>query len=167
MAKTEFDAVGYITSLLEKNKLYKQHEFHFSTAPSIGDMADMLYESRDYENHFICIDTSTSNIQMQRGGGYFENKQFTFFLLMRFEVGDEQDRMDKRGVCRELQRQILARIVSDGEKFEEEDLQFFDVQNIMTQELSDFMLNGLTGLWFIFNLPMPKDLHNSRSDWDE
>lgn len=166
MAKTEFDAVGYITALLERNKLYKQHEFHFSTAPSIGDMADMVYESRDYANHFVCIDTSTSNIQMQRGGGYFERKQFTFFLLMRFEPGDEQDRMAKRTVCRELQRQVISYILHDGEKFSEEDLQFFDTENIMSQELSDFMLNGLTGLWFIFNLDMPKDLHTNASDWD-
>ena len=167
MASTEFDAVSYVTSLLSRNRLYIDNEFEFSTAPSIGDMADMVYGSREVANHFVLIDTSTSNTAQQRNGGFYERKQYTFFMLMRFEPGNEQDRKAKLDTCRELKRQILSRMVADANRYEEDDLLFFDTQNVLSQELQNFMLNGLTGLWMVFQLDQPTDLRLDASEWIE
>ena len=169
----DFDVEEYIRIMVEgdengngANKLLKDLNFHFSTASNIGDMADMLYESRDYENHFVLVDTNTSNTQMQRGGGFNETMQYTCFMLMRFEPGDEKDRKAKRKICRKIQRSILSKILLDGETFEEDELQFFDTQNILTQYIQDFMLNGLTGMWFVFQLPEPRDLRYNKNEWN-
>ena len=165
MAKTDFDAVAYVKNMLEKNRLFIEHEFSFTTAPSIGDMADMVYESREAANHFVLIDTSTSNTALQRNGGFYERKQYTFFMLMRFEPGNEQERIEKLGICRELKRQVLSRMLADSNRYEEEELLFFDTQNVLSQELQNFMLNGLTGLWIIFQLDQPADLRLDSNEW--
>ena len=56
-------------------------------------------------------------------------------------------------------------MIADSNRYEEEELLFFDTQNVLSQELQNFMLNGLTGLWIIFQLDQPADLRLDSNEW--
>lgn len=161
----EFDAITYLKTVLPKNKLIQEKEFSITTAPSMANMAQMVYENRDYDNHIVIIDTATTTTSQGDGGGYWDNHQYTVVVLMRYDINDEADRVAKRNMCREIRRQIHSKMLLDADRYEQEDLQFFDTERVMSQEVTDFVLNGLTGLWFIFQLSTAADLRYKLTEW--
>lgn len=161
------NATEYFRNLIEKNKLAREHEFEFKTASSLYDLQEVAYDMADHANFFVFVETTTGSTAQGRGGGYFEDKQYGAAILMRFETGNETDRMAVLNTMRELQRQILSRMIKDAYAFEEKDMQFFDTSRTISQEQSNFYFAGLAALWMQFSMEQPKNLKYESSDWDD
>lgn len=157
----------YFRTLIAKNKLAQEKNVLFTTASSLYSLEDVAYHLGDRENFFVMIETTSGTTELRRGGGYFLDKQYNAALLMRFEVGNESDRLEKLNTMRELQRQILSYMIREADRFEEQQLQYFDTSRTLVMEYPEFQFAGLEMLVFQFNIDEPECLSYSAEDWDE
>lgn len=163
-AKEFFNAGGYFASLCERNKTARANGFRFCTCSGIESLQGPL-DRFQTDSAFFCLD-DTNDGQLFRGnsGGWFKRRTFTVFLLHRYEFDNEDDRAARLGLCRDLFRQVVSRLIVDGDDMKNE-LVFLHTETVLSRELGQYFMNGCTGLYFMIDVSEPVDLVYDPEEW--
>lgn len=163
-ALTFFDAEKYFSEMCKANKFARNHDFHFCTCSGIESLEGPLMEFST-KNAFFCLDdTNGGGYSTGRSGGWHEKRVFTVFLMHRYTFGDEEERLEMLGICRELLRQLLSKIIAD-EGDPSNEYAYFDTRTIMTRKLGKYFMNGCTGCYFMLEMNEPVDLVYNPDEW--
>lgn len=163
MGKVFFDARNYFECLCSENKLAMEEEFHFATCPGIENLEGVINDMRKVANFFVFDDTTEGQNFRGNGGGYYRKRIFTVSLLRRYRINDMDDREKQLSVCRELYKQIVARLIKD--KRECEDLSYLNTGSIFYREYNKYMFSGCTGLCFMVECAEPEHLCYNADEW--
>lgn len=163
-AKNYFDSEAYFSTLCNSNKFSVKHGFRFCTCSGIEQLQGPLQSFRA-TNAFFCLDdTNDGSLFQGKSGGWFQKRTFTVFLLHRYDMKREQDRIMVLHRCRELFRQLCTRLLIDSDDLENE-MVYLHTENILSRELGQYFLNGCTGLYFMIDVSEPVDLTYNESEW--
>lgn len=167
MNTTEFfDAELYFASLCVSNKLAKANGFKPCTCSGIQSLEGPLEKYRN-TNAFFCIDdVNDGQLYQGKGGGWYKKRTFTVFIMHRYTFNNEEDRLAKLALCRQLFRQTATRMLVDAKKLRS-DLVYLGVENIMCRELGQYFLNGCTGLYFMIDVEEPVNLTYNPEEWTD
>ena len=167
MNTTEFfDAQEYFKGLNSKNRLAKRHGFYFCTCSGIDSLQGPLEKFKKEKAFFCCDDVNDGQMYQGKGGGYYKRRTLTVFLMHRYTFNDEDDRLAKLKICRQLFRQISTRLLKDSKKLKS-DLIYLGADNILSSEFGQYFMNGCTGLYFMVDVEEPVDLKYNPDEWDE
>ncbi len=162
--KHYFDSEAYFRGLCEANALAAERGFRFCTCSGIESLEEPLNLMRR-ERAFFCLDdTNDGSLARGKGGGWYKNRTMTVFLLHRYKDGDLSDRSDKLGLCRELMRQVVSRMLADERRLEL-DMVMLQPERILSRELGQYFLMGLTGVYFLVDVAEPVDLTYNAEEW--
>lgn len=163
-AKTFFDSEAYFSRLCEANRLAVKNGFKFCTCSGMQTLQGPLDRFRT-TSAFFCLDDTNDGAMFQgRGGGWYKKRTFTVFLLHRYTFGDEASRRSALGVCRDLFRQLMARMIVDADDLQN-DLIYLHTETVLSRELGQYFLNGCTGLYFMIDVSEPVDLVYDSAEW--
>lgn len=163
-AKTFFDAEIYFANLCAKNRLAQDHDFTFCTCSGIQSLQGPLERFRSSKAFFCFDDTNDGALFQGKGGGWYKKRTFTVFIMHRYKILDEDSRRDALGLCRDLFRQIMSKMILDADDMKN-DLIFLHTDNVLSRELGQYFLNGCTGLYFMIDVSEPVDLVFDKSEW--
>lgn len=159
-----FDAIGYFHNLCAKNKLAKKNNFFACTCGGINSL-DELLGNFTTQSAFFAVDDTNDGVTRRNSGGFFKHRTFTVFLLKRYKFGDMADRQKTLDICRQLFRQIHSRLLVDADD-ENNELTYLNTDNVMSREISEYFLNGCTGLYFMIDVSEPIDLQYNADEWE-
>ncbi|MBR0047324.1 MAG: hypothetical protein IJP75_10700 [Bacteroidaceae bacterium] len=158
-----FDFHAYMASLVEQNRLAQQLHFKPCTCTGINGLQGVLDGFLSTAN-FVATDDITPGQTVQHGGGWFQRRTFTVFILMRCAFGDEGDRQQKLAQCRNLMRQFQSRFIMDEAALQSE-LTYLGVDRMTTTDIGSHFMSGCTGLYFMVNIDEPVDLSYNADEW--
>lgn len=161
--RTLFDFHDYMASLVGQNRFAQTHHFKPCTCTGISGLQGLLDGFQSVAN-FVASDDITPGQTVQHGGGWFQRRSFTVFILMRYAFGDERDRQQKLGLCRDLMRQFQSRFILDESRLQS-DLIYLGVDRMNTTDIGSHFLSGCTGLYFMVNVDEPVDLSYHADEW--
>lgn len=164
MTYDEWDATEYMRDLCSRNRFAQDNEFHFCLGSGWEGLTDVVSNMRSKKAFVVMDETADADIS-KVGGGYFETKAFTVFVLRRYKKLDEEDRLQQLNVCRQLMRKFLSKMILDAEELKSA-LIYLDT-DVQFREIGQIVLNGLTGLYFTFSFYRPQDLQMIEDDWVE
>lgn len=167
MHKTKkfFDFNDYMARLARQNRLAASHGFHPCTCTGIDGLQGVL-DGWQMEKGFICTDDVTTGETVREGGGWFQRRTFTVFILHRYEYGDEEDRLAKLATCREVLRQMQSRLIRDRDQMEAS-LVYLRVEAMPTTEIGQYFASGCTGLYFMVTIDEPVELIYDGAEWTD
>ncbi len=162
--KHYFDSEAYFRDLAERSLLAREEGFRFCTCSGIQTLEEPLNLMRR-ERAFIALDdTNDGSLARGRSGGFYKNRTMTVFVLHRYRDGDLADRARWLGVCRELMRQMVSRMLVDERRLER-DMVSLQAERILSRELGQYFMMGLTGLYFMVDVAEPVDLLYNPEEW--
>lgn len=160
----EWDATEYVRDLTERNRMAASLEFHFCLGSGWDGLTEAISNMRNKKSFVVMDETAESDIR-KVGGGYFETKAYTVFMLRRYKRMDEASRMEVLRQCRTLMQQYISKMIIDAEELKSA-LIYLDT-DIQVREIGEVVLNGLTGLYFTFSFYRPIDLVMDADQWDD
>ena len=150
--KQPFDFVSYMGRVVAENRLAQKENFAVTTCSGIEHLEGMLDMYQTGAN-FVCTSDVCQESLFTSSGGWFKRRVFTVFVLARYAYGDGADYAAKMGLCRELFRQMCARLL------------YLNTGDIRSNELGGMFLNGCTGLYFMLSMDEPTDLVYNAEEW--
>lgn len=163
-SKRFFNAEEYFGTLCKANRLASEHDFQFCTCSGIGSLQGPLERFRSARAFFCLDDTNDGALFRSRSGGWNKKRTFTVFLLHRYTFNDEVDRAARLGVCRDLFRQLMSRMLLDADDLCNE-LIYLHTEKVLSRELGRYFMNGCTGLYFMIDVSEPVDLKYDPEEW--
>lgn len=165
-ARSYFDSEKYFSDLCGRNRLAKESSFQFCTCSGIESLQGPLDRFKTAKAFFCLDDTNDGQMFQGRSGGFFKKRTFTVFIMHRYTLRDEADRMRALGLCRDLFLQIMSRMLIDRDDLSNE-LVYLHTDNVLSRELGQYFMNGCTGLYFMIDVSEPVDLKYDESEWIE
>lgn len=150
--------------MVERNKLAQSQDFLFGTCTGIEGLESLLNEF-SVQSNFVLSDDITTGETFQSAGAWFKRRTFTVFLFGRYDFGNEEQRQESINRCRELSRQIQSKLLHDRYHYLTMEVDF-KVDNMPSTELTEFLGNGLTGLYFMVSIDEPLDLCYNEDEWE-
>lgn len=160
-----FDIYGYLEGLGKQNKLAVENGFKTGFCSGMGGLQDMMADFR-IQQDYILVDDTTSQNTYSNGVSFFRKDVYTVFIVAGYRIDDMKDREAKMNLCRRIFRQIHSRLIHDRDELVYGDsLEYLDVERVYSQELPQYFMNGVTGLYFMLNNDEPVDLSYNGNDW--
>lgn len=165
-ASSFFDFQKYCSDLCRANRLAAENRFKFCTCSGIENLQGPLDRFRKDKAFFCVDDVNDGSLFAGKNGGWFKQRTLTVFIMHRHEFGNEDERLEKLRLCRELFSQVVSRMIVDADHLENE-LVYLKVDSILSREFGEYFLNGCTGLYFMIDVFEPVDLRYNNSQWLE
>lgn len=159
-----FNAETYFGDICRRNLLAQRAGFHFCTCSGIESLQGVIEEFRTQKAFFCVDDTNDGAMFRARAGGWFKKRTFTVFLLHLYEFNNMQSRAEALSICRTLFRQVSSRMLVDEDDLRNE-LIYLETGNILSRELGQYFMSGLTGLYFMIDVSEPVDLMYRKEEW--
>lgn len=159
-----FDLEKYFLDMAADNRLANKHGFYPCTCSGVDSLQGVLDEFRKKAN-FICVEDTNDGATIQRGGGWFQKRIVTVFILARYRFNDMDDRREKLNTCRQIFRQFKSRMIVDKDRLDNE-LVTINLSRIMKKELSQYFISGCTGLYFMVEFDEPENLCYNEAEWE-
>lgn len=159
-----FDAISYLKKIASSNRLAVQNDFCIGECSGIEGLEPLMRQYRKVAN-YIMVDDTVDGSMISNHVGWYNRRTYTVFIFAMYREDDMQDRQQKLGICRELFRQLLTRLISDQEQYEY-DLIYMRTQSIQYRELNSYNFSGVTGVYFMINVDEPVDLQFEEELWD-
>lgn len=115
--------------------------------------------------HIAFCETSDGSTVQGQSAGFFRRSVFTVFLLYRHDIKNEQQRMERLNICRELRDQIYSYIIRDSENMMTDNFDYALQTSIQERDTPTFTLDGCTGTWFQMQIDVPVDLRYNPEQW--
>lgn len=155
-----FNPVEYMQSLHASLKLTNS-KYTFCRVSGVNALEEVL-ESFKKSKYFFAVDDSQDGITFRgAGGGYFERKQYTVYILGRAEYGNMDQREAVMAEARVIFRSILSRLIKDKLS-----IPVLSAENIRFYEVPPAFAFGTSGLYFIFTVENPVNLVYDAAEWD-
>jgi hypothetical protein len=159
-----FDAYEYFENLCNTNKITSSGRYKFCRVTGLSNMEEVIANFKK-ENAYFCVDdTEDGAIIQSPGGGYFERRQYTVFLLKKFPLNNMTAQHEALNECREIYRQITKKLIDDR-RFLENSMTYLKVERIPYYEVPGYFISGCTGLYFMITIDIPVDLCYNTDDW--
>jgi hypothetical protein len=161
-----FDAYNYFEDICRTNKLTVAGAYRFCRVTGISYMEEMIQKFKTEKAYFCVDDTEDGRImQMGRGSGYMERREYVVILLKKYPLNDMQAQHHALNECRNIYRQIAKKLIRDRRLLENE-MTYLHTDNIPFKELAGYALSGCTGLFFSITVDIPVDLCYDGTEWD-
>ncbi len=162
-----FDAFEYFKHLGETNKLARDNNFKVGYCSGPDSIQFVMEQFRKTSN-FILVDDTTSQNTYSNKVGFFRRDVYTVFIVAGYDYENMEDREQKLSLCRRIFRQMQSRLIHDKEEMVCGDsLEYLNVDNVYSNEFSQYAMNGVTGLYFMIQNEEPIDLQYDESEWTE
>lgn len=161
---TDWDPTTYFKELISRNKLAQAHGFDFVSVPNVFGAMMLASERTKSLAHVAFCETSDGSAVQGQSAGFFRRKVFTVFLLYRYDIKDEAQRMTRLNICRTLRDQIYSRFIRDSEELEAATSYALQT-SIQERDTPTFTLDGCTGTWFQMQVDVPVDLRYNPDLW--
>lgn len=156
-----FDPINYMQALHSKLKLTKD-KYKFCRVSGLAALEEVL-EGFKREKYFFAVDDSQDGITFRGpGGGYYERRPYTVFIIGKADYGNMDQRATVLNEAKEIYRDILTRLIK-----EKLTIQVIDLQNIRFYEVPPAFAFGCSGLYFIFTVENPVSLTYNAAAWDD
>ena len=100
--------------------------------------------------------------------GYFRKSVYTVFIVAPYRIDDMAEREQQLNLCRTIFRQMHSRLIHDREKMTYDDaLEYMQVERIYSNEFPEYLMSGVTGLYFMVENDEPIDLTYDSRQWTE
>lgn len=165
-AKTQvgFDAMTYFSNLCRQNKLTAELGFVPTACSGPGSFEGLLAGMMKSKNFVLIDDTNDGNVAINGDGAFFKAVTYTVWILMRYKLGDMNDRQEKLNTCRRIFRQFLSRMVIDKMQWQS-NFTYLLSDQVDTRELGAYFINGLTGVEFHIDVREPLNLEYNYAEW--
>ena len=160
-----FNFTKYITDLTQQNKKAQEHGFHPCSCSGMQELQGVINSLTDY-TAFVCVNDVSSGETSMTGGGFSDRNSFVVFILKNYNPGDEKDRRIQKNLCRNIMRQMQSKLLYDYEEFAQQDV-YFVLDSIMHNDISDFVADGCTGVFFQVHIDEPIDLTYHAEEWNK
>jgi hypothetical protein len=155
-----FDPVAYMQDLHGKLKALKT-KYKFTMVSGTDALEGVLQNSR-HEKYFFAIDDSEDGITYRgAGGGYFERRQYSVFILGKATYGDMTKRAEVMNEARSIYRSLVSRIIKDKNI-----IPVVNTEQIRFNEVPPAFATGCSGLYFHFTVENAVDLKYNAADWE-
>lgn len=162
-----FNAFDYFETLGRQNKMAKENGFKTGRCSGIGGMQDMMTDFRK-QAKYILVDDTTSQNTFSNGVGYFRKDVYTIFIVAPYRIDNMAERETTLNLCRCIFRQMHSRIIHDRDAMVYGDsLEYLQVDRIYSNELPQYFMSGVTGLYFMVENEEPIDLTYDPEQWIE
>jgi len=159
-----FNAHEYFKNICETNKKTKTGNYRFCRITGISHMEEVIQNFQKEKAYFCIDDTEDGNI-IEKGGGYFERRQHTVFLLKKYAFNKMDEQHDALNECRQIYRQIVKKLIHDRRLLENE-MTYLHVDRIPFYEVPGYFISGCTGLYFMVTVDIPTDLCYDSDEWE-
>lgn len=155
-----FDPVAYMMDIHGKLKA-TMTKYKFTKVSGVDNLEGVLQNSR-HESYFFAVDDSEDGITFRgAGGGFFERRQYTVFILGKAKYGDMTKRAEVLDEARSIYRSIVTRIIKDKGT-----IPIINTEQIRFFEVPPAFATGCSGLYFNFSVENAIDLVYNAADWD-
>lgn len=161
---TLFDANKYFEDIVASNKLLVDNGFKFTRLTSQAMVEEIHSQMQKHPAILALNDISDGNVQVGRGGTYYRTRVFTVHLFKRCKYGHMDDYIANLNLCRTIMQSIFSKMILDADKLANE-LIYMDVDRMPFQEYDKYLLNGHSGVLFMFNVKEPVSLCYNKSEW--
>ena len=153
-----FDPITYMQGLHGKLKLTKD-KYRFCRVSGVAALEDVL-DSFKRDKFYFAVDDSQDGITFRTGGGYFERRPYTVFILGKAEYGNMEQRATVLAEAKVIFRSVLSKIIQDKLS-----IPILDMERIQFYEVPPAFAAGCSGLYFIFNVENPVNLVYNAAEW--
>ena len=165
--ETIFNAFDYFEKIGRQNRLAREQGFKVGRCSGIGGMQDMMADFRKTDK-YILVDDTTSQNTFSNGVGYFRKDVYTIFIVAPYRIDDMAEREKQLNLCRSIFRQMHSRLIHDREEMTYDDaLEYMQVERIYSNEFPEYLMSGVTGLYFMVENDEPIDLTYDSRQWTE
>lgn len=154
----------YMARMASECRLCALNRFKAVTCSGPEHLEGLLQNFQTTAN-FVCTADTSQCTTFERGGGWYERRVYTVFILARFRFGSTDDYARAMNLCREVFRQFQSRMIHDRERADGSML-YLDTADIRSNELGGMFLNSATGLYFMLTMEQPFDLCFRPEEWD-
>ena len=155
-----FDPIAYMRTLHGKLKATKT-TYKFTEVSGVDNLEGVLQNSR-HEKKFFAVDDSEEGITYRgAGGGYFERRQYTVFILGKATYGDMVKRAEVLVEARRIFRSLVTKLIKDKSS-----IPLVNLEQIRFFEVPPAFATGCSGLYFNFTVENPIELIYNAADWE-
>lgn len=156
-----FDPIVYMQTLHGKLKLTAD-KYKFARVSGVAALEEVL-ESFKREKFFFAVDDSQDGVTFRgAGGGYFERRQYTVYIIGRAEYGNMDQRLEILTEAKTIFRSVLTKLVKDKLS-----IPVLSAENIRFFEVPPAFAFGAAGLYFIFTVENPVNLVYNAEQWND
>lgn len=157
-----FDPITYFQTIQTQLKeLTGDHRFFRVTG--LSHMEEILTNLRKAVYPVMCVDDSQDGIVIEAGGGYYDSRYYSVFILSKVKIHDDADRNTKMATCRAIFFKILSRMVHESAEFGN-GMVYLHPDMIKYDEVG-YLADDLFGIHFGFTVETPQNLEYVSSDW--
>jgi hypothetical protein len=158
-----WNAIDYFREL-SQHMNYLRDKYAYCRVTGINYLEGLLGNLTKF-NSFLAVDDTDNGMIVQRGGAFFKQRTITVFILQKFNLQNQIERVEKLNETREIYQKIVSRLIYDSSRIEA--LTFLDTSRIPFHEVPGQFAGGTTGLYFTISLNEPISLVYDNDDWDE
>ncbi|MDR1339255.1 MAG: hypothetical protein LBK58_04285 [Prevotellaceae bacterium] len=159
-----FDAYSYFEEICRKNKITAVRKYKFCRVTGISYMEEMILKFKS-EKAYFCVDDTEDGNMIRQGGGFVERRQYTVFLLKKYDFNKMGEQHAALNECREIYRQIVKKLIRDR-RLLENDMTYLRLDRIPFYEIPGYFISGCTGLYFMITIDIPVDLCYNGDEWN-
>jgi len=155
-----FDPITYMKNLHLELKITRE-KYSFATVSGVNELEEVLENSKR-NDYFFAVDDSQDGFTYRLGGGYFERRPYTVFILGKAAYGNMEARGEVLAEAKSIFRAILSRLIIDKKS-----IPVLDMERIQFYEVPPAFATGCSGLYFIFNVDVPVNLTYDAKEWGD
>ena len=160
-----FDAHKYFENICNTNKKTISGNYKFCKVTGISYMEEVIQKFQKEKAYFCIDDTEDGTIISNGGGGYFERRQYTVFLLKKYAFNNMDEQHAALEECRQIYRQIVKKLLFDRRQLVNE-MTYLNVDRIPFYEVPGYFISGCSGLYFMLTVDIPTDLCYEPNEWE-
>lgn len=155
-----FDPIVYMQSLHAALKLTAE-KYKFARVSGVAALEEVL-EGFKRHKFFFAVDDSQDGVTFRgAGGGYFERRQYTVYIIGRADYGNMDQRSEILSEAKTIFRSILTKLIKDKLT-----IPVLSAENIRFFEVPPAFAFGSAGLYFIFTVENPVNLVYNAAEWN-
>ena len=167
ITKDSFDDLQYFVEMAGKNKLVKANNFHIGFCSGPDALDQVMAGYRDFSKFFLVDDTTSGNTFGAKPG-WFDRKVYTIYILVGYELGNEEKYKVALALARRIFKQLLSRVIRDKASYKfGQALMYMNLDTVYSQEFGRYSFNGTTGLFFQLQNNEPLNLVFDQNEWEE
>ena len=167
ITKDAFDDLQYFVEMAGKNRLIKENGFYCGFCSGPEGLDQVMAEYRDHANFFLVDDTTSGNTFGAKPG-WFDRKVYAIYIIVGYELGNEEKYKVALNLARRIFKQILSRVIRDKASMKYgQALMYLNLGTVYSQEYGRYSFNGATGLFFQLQNNEPLNLVFDPDEWEE
>jgi hypothetical protein len=154
-----FNSVTYMQLLHSKMKLTKD-KYKFTTVSGVDELEGILSGFKTSKFFFAVEDSQDGMTFRGAGGGYFERRPYTVYIVGRADYGNMEQRATILAEAKKIFRNIQSKLIVDRTN-----IPMINLESIRFFEVPPAFATGCAGIYFIFFVEIPVNLVYNAAEW--